>query len=312
MLEIKPCDRYFDEGQPSSQLFIIIGPDANWQEVYLRCKTHPIDCRYREIKSGWTPLMKAVSSKAPFYVVQVLWDAYPTATVLQDNRGKISLYYATGENNSEVFKFLFDRSKSPPSDILALVLGLPIDLCQNHITPYLGEPLLVPDIEDWPLLHSLLMKNASFSQISMFVKSIPKSLELLSRFNSTALHEACISGNDDEIIELLIQSCPRSASTAMSDGNMPLHLSCKYNLSLRIVQALCDAFPAAISYQNEYGFTPLHSACWSHASIEVIRFLVENFPTAKICTTGPGRFGYTPLQLALNDNRIHYLVTLLT
>ena len=313
-------DEEEEEGpkEPNSYLYDLIKGQhqTQWEHVCARVKSHPKECKYRDFKNGSSPLIKAITAKASLEVTRLICDADPAAIVSQNNSGRIALYYAIGCNDLNVFEYLLDRSQVPLKEELAIMLGLPLDLCSYFIIPFLGNPIMSHDNESWSLLHCLVMRNAPVSQISLFIQSLRSELLMsVSRYGSTPLHEACRSGSHDDTIAYLIKACPQSVSIPMRDGNMPLHLACKYGLSLQLVKRLYDVFPRAISHQNEHGFTPLHSVCWSeHATTEVVQFLVDSFPNAKIVTTGPGRYGYTPIQIVIssdvnhrNNNLVHLL-----
>ena len=133
------------------------------------------------------------------------------------------------------------------------------------------------------LLHNETINNLH-EIVQYMVEISPKSVELVTDYNSVALHYACSNkAITVETIRLLVDAWPQATRTLINFGGHPLHMFCMFykgkdiTVSMEILQMLLDANPESISHPTEEGELPIHCAL-STKSSEFCRVLIDAFP----------------------------------
>ncbi|CAB9527396.1 expressed unknown protein [Seminavis robusta] len=129
-------------------------------------------------------------------------------------------------------------------------------------------------------LSALVALGASVETIRAAVKACPEALRPSQDFRSTALHAACSTNTNLEVVKFLYSKYPNAVKDTTNYVYLPLHNACQAGLpepcSLDLIKFLVDAYPEGLMTINKLGDTPVRTAQRNkHVLPEVLSYLEE-------------------------------------
>mmetsp|Transcript_6828 Transcript_6828/g.10018 ORF Transcript_6828/g.10018 Transcript_6828/m.10018 type:complete len:375 (-) Transcript_6828:403-1527(-) len=206
--------------------------------------------------------------------------------ILWDKHRQQKIPFADQKSHTgKLSRLLLKRMITPSADAIAIACSLPVDLVRKHVMPYLGDPLTMPEVKGFTLLHKMVASSENM---------VPS-----------------------DVISNLLDVVPAMASCgAICEeylGYLPLHSACsgKGNRPrLNIIRKLIDIYPEALTTKAWVkNITPLHNACKAVQSVEIIETLIEAGSGALLM----GDYGNrTPIFWALSFRRDYAMLLALS
>jgi ankyrin repeat protein len=214
----------------------------------------------------------------------MLYEAYPEAAKVQDNKRNLPLHYALQSNTSD------DASSNL---IMMLFNAFP-------------KAAKVQDEYGQLPLHVALFINASSNIIKMLFEAYPPALwdegynitlahakmireaypEYTNRlFNKTnedlPIHIVAKNHPPPNVVKVFLETSPDDAKVSNKYGNKPLHIALKYSAADEVITMLFEAYRNSVKVQNSSNSLPLHLACQYGASADVVKLLYIKYEEAK-------------------------------
>ncbi len=176
-------------------------------------------------------------------VIQLLFDAYPEAILLQTDNGKSPLDCAeeNEELEDEVVQFLETQMTYART-------------AQDR------KAMTTLDSNEWLPLHNALRDNATLGAIKLLVRANPSALRVADRFRTSfPLHIACKYSSTD-VVRYLLKLDATFVNHCDANKDTPLHYACR-GVNCGVVKLLLESDPSSVSERNVDGKLPFHLIC---------------------------------------------------
>ena len=261
--------------------------------ILRHCESRPEDARFRHFGAGFALHHAMVFTYPSLDVINAIVSAHPAAVVTQDDDGYFPLVLRLVGILIEFEDFSYDceigcdtiwsllaRCIPPSAHCVSDSTGIPMDIVQNEIMQFVGNPLMLHDKANHATaLHYLVLSKAPFRYIEFAIAAAPEAIRVADLSGHTPLHLACYGSEiREDVISLFVKTCPDVKSMQDESGCSPLHILLDHKTDVPpeqfpIVELLMNE--KVVCMQNAAGYTPVHLACLTRIiSFHMVRSLV--------------------------------------
>jgi hypothetical protein len=281
----------------------------DWGAVLAILKVYP-DASKKKYRAK-LPLEWAAQMNAPLGVLQALFDASRSKSILEALRGhvwgrciKILSNKTTGPQRAKgertemnQFPLHVAVQEGAPVQVVRMLLELYPKAAgrrakfsfwvlgtktrkgrwRSPVSTLVGHKELL--YHDHMPIHTAAAVSAPKDVIDALAEYNPQSFETRAR-GLLPLHIAIQNHAAKETVQALLHHNSKAAflrtDTSLKNIRLPLHLAMIHNAPVDVVSLLMNAYPGAVDEVDAWGHRPVHYGLSSHSSLDVVRNLLKN------------------------------------